>query len=591
MARIKSQPLFLGVALLALLLGACSADSPTEPQQTPVPPSQPPLGQSVTITADPNALAVGSTTPSTITVRATRSDGAGLNGTLEVTTDLGGFGSVGGPSTTQVTLVNGVGQAFFFPGNTPGIATLRVRQTGSTAVLATTTITIGGQVVFFLSSVSPGSGSAAGGEVVTINGGGFEGPVRVLFGGTPAEVLSVSPNAIRVRTPVFLGDPGTSGAPVAVTVTINLNETNQASDTLPNGFTYTSGGGGTRFLIASVTPTNGPNEGGTRVTITGDGFEAPVQVTFGDATVNLEAPVESVTRTQIVVRSPAASGFGQPLQNSSVSIRVRNLNSGLSATLANAFRYGNQIAITSIAPNIGPVTGGTRVTIFGVGFDEPVQVKFGDTIQQVVSVTGTEIVVNTAAVPVSGCSASGGGPVTVINLEQVGGVATGPSFTYTTPATPVITGVSPTSGPAAGGTDVTISGQNFAPPLLVTFGGAPASQIAPAATSTSVKVDAPATSLSTEACDDNGDGVPGTRQVAKTVDVAVENILTGCSKTLANAFTYTPASSACSEPPPAPVACNDGVDNDLDGFIDHVSLNPLTPDPQCTSPTDTSEAI
>ncbi len=52
----------------------------------------------------------------------------------------------------------------------------------------------------------PAAGSANGGEIVTINGGGFDEPVRVLFGGTPAEVLSVSPGASRVRTPAFLGD-------------------------------------------------------------------------------------------------------------------------------------------------------------------------------------------------------------------------------------------------------------------------------------------------------------------------------------------------------------------------------------------------
>src|SRR6185436_21100517 len=99
--------------------------------------------------------------------------------------------------------------------------------------------------------------------------------VRVTFNGTPAEVLSVSPGSITVRTPPFAGDPGPTGAPVAVSVTINLNEANQAQDTLPSAFIYTSGGGGTRFLIASVTPTTGPNEGNTLVTITGDGFESP----------------------------------------------------------------------------------------------------------------------------------------------------------------------------------------------------------------------------------------------------------------------------------------------------------------------------
>jgi hypothetical protein len=261
----------------------------------------------------------------------------------------------------------------------------------------------------------------------------------------------------------------------------------------------------------------------------------------------------------------------------------------LFAELGNAFRYGNQIAITSIAPNTGPVSGGTRVTIFGVGFDEPVQVKFGDTIQQVVSVTGTEIVVTTAAVPVSGCSVAGGGTVTVINLEQVGGVATGPGFTYTAPPTPVITGVSPTSGPAAGGNNVTITGTNFAPPLLVTIGGAPAA-VQGTPTGTSVTVKAPGATLSTVACDDNGDGVSGTRLVALTVDIEVQNLTTECTKTLANAYTYVPPSTACNEPAVVAPQCSNGVDDDSDGFFDHISINPVTPDPQCSSIADNDES-
>ncbi len=70
MVRINSRRSIFGVLALALVIGACSADSPTEPVQTPVPPTPPPLGFSVTLTADPPDQAVGSTTPSTITVRA-----------------------------------------------------------------------------------------------------------------------------------------------------------------------------------------------------------------------------------------------------------------------------------------------------------------------------------------------------------------------------------------------------------------------------------------------------------------------------------------------------------------------------------------
>jgi hypothetical protein len=62
----------------------------------------------------------------------------------------------------------------------------------------------------------------------------------------------------------------------------------------------------------------------------------------------------------------------------------------------------------------------------------------------------------------------------------------------------------------------------------------------------------------------------------------------GCIATLTNAFTLTPQNTTCtgdtSTPPPPPVTqCTDGFDNDGDTFIDAA-------DPQCTGPSDNSEA-
>jgi len=96
---------------------------------------------------------------------------------------------------------------------------------------------------FFIASVEPNVGSPNGGEPVSILGGGFETPVRVTFGGVPAQVESVAPNRIRVTTPPSTASVPVGGTlPVAVSVTINLNEIEQASDTLPSAFIYSRGG-------------------------------------------------------------------------------------------------------------------------------------------------------------------------------------------------------------------------------------------------------------------------------------------------------------------------------------------------------------
>ena len=105
-----------------------------------------------------------------------------------------------------------------------------------------------------------------------------------------------------------------------------------------------------------------------------------------------------MSRTQLVVISPPAVGFGNDLRNQQVDIRVRNQLNGLEVVRADAFRYGVAFSVFAVDPSSGPFTGGTRVTIFGEGFDEPLVVDFGDVRQQVLSVTGNEILVRTAAI-------------------------------------------------------------------------------------------------------------------------------------------------------------------------------------------------
>jgi len=50
-------------------------------------------------------------------------------------------------------------------------------------------------------------------------------------------------------------------------------------------------------------------------------------------------------------------------------------------------------------------------------------------------------------------------------------------WTSVTTSSPTVTKVSPSSGPAAGGTTVTITGTNFASPATVTFGGVAATGV------------------------------------------------------------------------------------------------------------------
>jgi hypothetical protein len=338
-----------------------------------------------------------------------------------------------------------------------------------------------------------------------------------------------------------------------------------------------------------VSPSTGPNEGGTRVQINGEGFQAPVQVEFGTGGTFLEAQIESVTGSRIIAVAPSATGFGQALQNQNVSIRVRNVDTGRTGTLTNAFRYGSEMIITSLSPTEGPYFGGDLVTIFGQGFSAPVAVEMGNVAQDDVSVTGTEIVVRTVAIRTATC-ADVTGPVSVVNINSGEG-ATGPNWTYrVVQFTPIIFSVSPPSGPQAGGTDLTINGENLLDPLAF-VGGRPAQVLSASGDGTRIVVDTPFLPIdefNTEACDDNADGTQGERYLPTSVDVRVQNRNTTCQVTFTKAFTYNPSNTSCRNDvgpaPPEEPECNDGIDNDGDGLTD------FPEDPACADASDDNES-
>ena len=133
--------------------------------------------------------------------------------------------------------------------------------------------------------------------------------------------------------------------------------------------------------ITSINPSNGSEDGGTVVTISGDGFNGTTSVTFG-GTPAASFAVDS--NSQITATTPA----GSP---GSVNVTVTD-NDG-SDTLNNGFTYDANPApnILSISPNNGPAGGGTTVTIIGTGLNGVSSVTFD-------GVAGTNLNVQSAAV-------------------------------------------------------------------------------------------------------------------------------------------------------------------------------------------------
>jgi hypothetical protein len=128
-----------------------------------------------------------------------------------------------------------------------------------------------------------------------------------------------------------------------------------------------------------------------------------------------------------------------------------------------------QPAVTSVLPNSGPVSGGSAVTISGANLSSPTAVTFGG-----VAATSFASVSATSVTAVSPPSTKG--QTVDVEVTTAGGTSAvappGDQFTYT--LGPVITGISPNGGPPAGGTVVTISGEQLSGSTSVDFGSTPA---------------------------------------------------------------------------------------------------------------------
>lgn len=595
MDALRNAPrLFFALAFLVAL--GCTS-SPTEPKGgtsgTPQTPKPPPTTVSfaVTVTANPGEITAGSSGSSNVVVNVVRSDGQiPADGSIvHVTTTLGTFGSAAGTNSVDLQLVNGRAAATLFASTETGTAAVTAiytPPTGTSTSAATfsgaANVRIGQAATFFVSSVSPGVGNPSGGEQVTILGGGFVAPVRVTFNGAAATVKSTTGGSITVVTPSAAAAGVTVGigqtAPVTVAVTINVNKPNQLIDSIPQGFTYALGGGGTQQpVIFSVSPTLGTNDGGTVVSIVGEGFQSPVQVLFGIGTTaasfnGVEATVQSVTSNRIVVVTPAARGFGQNLTNQLVSLLVKNVDSGVNAVATQAFKYGTPVQITSMTQGTGSYLGGTRTSIQGNGFNDPVAVSFTfggiGVAQQVVSVTGTQIVVLTSPAPLTGsCPANGLISSTAVNVTNIddGSSGTAPiGFNFSVPL-PQISGVNPSGGSV--GTQITISGSGFSTlpnNVQVLFGDATAGSsatnvhVVSDSTITAIVPNAPTGfTFTTQACTQGG--ITGTQSVATPITINVQNLDTTCRGSLRNGFLLSPPDGSChvtQPPPPSPPVAN-----------------------------------
>ena len=187
------------------------------------------------------------------------------------------------------------------------------------------------------------------------------------------------------------------------------------------------------------------------MTITGTNLGSATAVNFGANA----ATITSNTATQIVATNPAGVA-------GTVDVAVTTPGGTSATSTGDQYTYAAVPTVTSLAPNAGPLAGGTSVTINGTNLGLASAVKFGANAATIVSNTATQIVATNPA--------GSTGPVEVTVTTPGGTSATSANDQYTYTNGPSVAALSPSSGPTAGGTSVTITGANLTGASAVKFG-------------------------------------------------------------------------------------------------------------------------
>jgi hypothetical protein len=276
-----------------------------------------------------------------------------------------------------------------------------------------------------VSSISPDRGPTSGGTSVTLTGTGFTGTTAVRFGGTTAPSFTATSS-----TQIFAVAPAGTGT-VNVTVT-----TGEGTSTQSIAYTYV-----TAPSLTSLSPSQGPVTGGTVVTLTGANLSGATAVRFGGTAASFT--VNSATQITAVTPARAAGA-------AAVTVTTAG---GTSNSLT--FTYLMAPSVTGLTPSQGPAAGGTVVTLTGTNLSGATAVRFGGTAAASFTVdSATQITAVTAA------GAAGSAAVTV---TTPGGTSNpdNPTAYFYYAATPSLTSITPSSGPTAGGTVVTLVGNGL----------------------------------------------------------------------------------------------------------------------------------
>ena len=186
--------------------------------------------------------------------------------------------------------------------------------------------------------------------------------------------------------------------------------------------------------ISAIVPNSGPAAGGTSVVISGQGFVSGTTVKFGGVPAASTQINSSTTITAITASHSAGT----------VDVVVTNPD-GRIASIVGGYIYvappTPPPGLSTVAPNNGPVSGGTSVVINGQGFVSGATVKFGG-----VPATSIQFGGSTTITAVTASHSAGTVDVVVTNPDGQSASMTA-GYVYIAPASPpAVTVLNPNGG-------------------------------------------------------------------------------------------------------------------------------------------------
>jgi hypothetical protein len=446
-------------------------------------------GDQVTYTAVSAPTVTGVSPISGTTAGGTTITITGTNFSLASEVDMAGLASAFSVlSSTTIQLTS--------PAEAAGTVDVQVFSPGGSSTLSTSSrYTYVAASAPAVSSLSPTSGSTAGGTSVTITGTDFTGATAVTFGDVAAASFTVVSG-----TSITAVSPSQAAGTVDVRVSTTAGESAAVSG---DHFTYTAA---SAPAISSLSPSSGPATGGTDVTITGSNFTGATAVTIGGTAASFD--VNSDTRITATT-PPGTAG--------SANVTVTT-PSGTSSAATFTYTSVSAPSVTSVSPSSGSTAGGTVVIVTGTGFTGASQVKFGTVVADTFLLLS-----DTSMSVVSPAESAGTVDLTVVGPGGTSSTSSADHFTYSAPSAPTVTALSPTSGSSGGGTVVLLTGTNFTGTTAVNFGAVPATSFV-INSATTITAVAPA-------------------QAAATINVTVTTAAGTSTTGSGNQFTYTAASA------------------------------------------------